>query len=127
MGDIWDNIQGEQLVEATRSAINKLCKWRTVLAGRWLGTMSKDNAEAIAVRDIQDARLLLRVETSALTRILIDKGICTEEEFTRAVGREAVAYDAMYERYFPGFQSSDDGMVIYDSKLAAQTQKGWKP
>jgi hypothetical protein len=33
---------------------------------------------------------------------------------------------AMLEKSFPGFKATDDGMHI-DTKLAAETMKGWKP
>lgn len=50
--------------------LNKLCKWRTILAGWQLGTRPKEDPEAQAVRDQRELLLLLRCEVTALIDIL---------------------------------------------------------
>jgi hypothetical protein len=104
--------------------VNRLAKWRTVFAGRWLGTRTKDDPECIAVRDITEKYLMLRVEVNALTKLLSYKGVFTVDEFTNQIIRECDYMQAMLERQFPGFKATDDGMHI-DVAAARETTKGW--
>lgn len=106
--------------------INKMTKWRNVFAGWQLGTRSKTDPECQAVRDHREATLMLRAELTAVTRILFEKGICTPEEFIMALAKEAFALDVLLEQKFPGFKSSDDGIVM-DVEKAKQTTKNWRP
>jgi hypothetical protein len=105
-------------------ALNKLCKWRVALAGRWLGTRLAGDPECIAVRDVFDKLLVLRVEVTAITRMLLEKGICTQAELADAMATEAMALDKMYEQQFPGLSTSLTGLHIKMPE-AAETMKGW--
>lgn len=67
----------------TRQALERLAKWRVLFAGWQLGTRSKGDPEADAVRDLQEARLMLRTEVTALTGLLLTKGVITEQELIR--------------------------------------------
>lgn len=108
------------------NTLNKLAKWRTVFAGWQLGTRPKGDPEADAVRDHREATILLRAEQSALVRLLIEKKIVAQEDWTSALQKEALQLDKDYERRFPGFTTSEYGIDI-DVHLAQQTMKGWKP
>lgn len=110
----------------TEETLNKLAKWRTVFAGWQLGTRPKGDPECDAVRDHRELGIMLRVECRALVQVLIDKGIFTEAEWDLALKEEALKLDAEYEKFFPGFKSTQYGMEI-DPVVAAETTKGWKP
>lgn len=105
--------------------LNRLAKWRMVFAGWQLGTRLKSDPECQAVRDHREATLLLRVEVSAIARLLVEKGVFTGAEFHEALGVEAVELSAILERKFPGMKATDDGMD-YDAR-AAGTMEGWLP
>jgi hypothetical protein len=45
--------------------LNRLCKWRSILVGRILGTRSADDPVARGYRDLFDKLLILRAEQSA--------------------------------------------------------------
>lgn len=111
--------------QSLRAVLEKLCKWRTILAGWQLGTRQKGDPESDAVRD-REVSILLRAEVSALLKVLIDKGVCTEAEFQDVLEGEAKALDAMYEEKFPGFRSTPQGMEI-DVERAKETTKNWRP
>ncbi len=96
----------------SRKALNKLAKWRTVLAGWQLGTRPTTDGETRAVRDHREATLLLRAEVTALTGLLIEKGIFTIEEFDAALEVEATELDAAFARKFPGFTATDNGITM---------------
>jgi hypothetical protein len=106
--------------------VNRLAKWRTVFAGRWLGTRPKDDPECQAVRDITEKYLMLRVEVNALTALFIARGVFAVEDFEKQIIRECDYMQTMLEKSFPGFKATDDGMHI-DTARAAETMKGWKP
>lgn len=95
-----------------RQKIERLGKWRTVLAGWQLGTRPKGDPESDAVRDHREQSLMLRAEVSALTMLLIAKGVFTAEELTEQLGVEADAYSEMLERRFPGFIATEHGISI---------------
>jgi len=115
----------EDIAQQCYDACNKLVKWRSVLAGWQLGTRAKGDSECDAVRDHREVTILLRAEHTAFLRLLINKGVLTEDEFHRALLEEAKQLDKDYEHRFPGIQSTDEGMQ-FDAR-AAETMKNWKP
>lgn len=109
-----------------RAVLNRVCKWRMILVGWQLGTRAIGDPEGDAVRDHREATLVLRVELSAVIACLIERGVMTREQFSRAVVDEGNLLDQVLEQRFPGMKSSATGMVI-DPVVAAETMKGWKP
>lgn len=110
----------------TFASLNRLAKWRSVFAGWQVGTRAKGDPESDAVRDHREVTILLRAEVSALTGLLLKKGVFTAADFDAALGNEADLLSADYAHRFPGFTATDDGMQI-DAAIAAQTTKGWRP
>lgn len=106
-------------------ALNILAKWRVLFTGWQLGTRLKGDPEGDAVRDHREATILLRTEVTALTGLLLEKGVCTEEELLAAFEREADLLNADYERRFPGVTASEDGLTF--DKRTLPWMKGWKP
>ena len=104
--------------------LNRLAKWRSVFAGRWLGTRASTDPEVIAVRDFAEKYLILRVEVSALVALLGERGLITTEQFQRQIITECDYLQRALERQFPGFEAADDGMNI-DTARAVETTKGW--
>ncbi len=103
--------------------LNKLCKWRTVLAGWHGGTKAMNADGAKAMRDLMDKWLIMRAETNALAELLIEKGVFTQQEFTGQLHNEAQLLDQAMEKQFPGFRTTAVGVEIYDPKLAAETTR----
>ena len=68
----------------------------------------------------------MRIELSALTALLIEKGIATSREFTEQMIVEAEALDRALAARFPGITSTDDGMAMQLPE-AAETMAGWPP
>lgn len=107
--------------------LNRLCKWRMVLAGWHTGSKAlltpsgTPNPGVKAMRDLMDKWLIVRTETNALTMLLIAKRVFSAEEFSAAVYREAARVDRDMERVFPGFRSTDEGVVIFDMDMAKKT------
>lgn len=106
-------------------ALNKLAKWRTVFAGWQLGTRPKGDPESDAVRDHRELSILLRAEMTALVTLLVAKKIITREDWAMELEAEARQLDSDYERRFPGFKTSQDGVEM-DVKVAMETTKGWR-
>lgn len=107
-------------------ALNRLAKWRSVLAGWQLGTRPKGDPECDAVRDQRELLLLLRAELNALTALCLDKRVFAAEEWDAQVAKEADFLSESLAERFPGFRATDVGLEM-DSRVAAQTMKGWKP
>jgi hypothetical protein len=102
-------------------SVNRLVKWRAVLAGWQLGTRSKEDGECLAVRDHREVTLMLRAEVNALTGVLIAKGVFTGDEFAEHVAIEADFLDAEMAAKFPGMKADDNGIVM--TQEAAETMK----
>lgn len=110
----------------TFRALNKLAKWRTLLTGWHMGTRPKGDAASDSYRDLQEFRLILRVEVSALTRLLIDKGVFTEDEFDRAMEMDARLLDQALADKFPGVTATEEGLQLNPAEInQAGWMKGW--
>jgi hypothetical protein len=106
--------------------INRVAKWRTVFTGWQLGTRAKGDPEADAVRDHRELSILGRVQLSAMMAVLIKKGVCTEQELLEHMNAEAEYLCKAYERRFPGFKATDEGLTM-DTAIAKDTMAGWRP
>lgn len=104
--------------------INRLGKWRTVLVGRLLGTRPDTDPQTIGYRRLVDQLHLRDLECAALIYLLIDKKVLTADDITAEMQRKAAELCLAYEREFPGFRATDDGMHI-DVANANETTKGW--
>jgi hypothetical protein len=100
------------------AALNKLCKWRTVLAGWHNGTQSIETAGNPAMRDLMDKWLIMRVETTTLTGLLLDSGLITQPEYQARLVHEANLLDYAMADFFDGFRTTDNGLEIFDIKRA---------
>lgn len=92
--------------------LNKLCKWRTFFASWQLGSRLPSDGELKAVKNHREVTILLRAEVSALTGLLIEKGVITGQEFQDALAEEARQLDHDLAAKYSGWSSSDDGMVL---------------
>lgn len=111
--------------QRTMRALNILTKWRVLFTGWQLGTRPKGDPEGEAVRDHREVTILLRAEVSALTGLLIAKGVFTANEFDAALETEAGLLAKDYERRFPGVTAHENGLTL--DKRTLPWMKGWKP
>ena len=109
----------------TLRALNVLAKWRTLLAGWQLGTRPKGDPACDAVSDHREVTLLLRAEVSALTGVLLAKGVVTDDEWAAALEQEAQALNRALETRFPGVTASETGLQM--DRRVLPWMKGWKP
>lgn len=110
------------------AVLNKLTKWRGVFASWQLGSRLANDPECQAIRDHREVTIVLRAEVTALTGMLIKKGVFTAEEYTDALDAEAVLLDKDYEQRFVGISTSEIGVHIDIEKVVkAGTMKDWKP
>jgi hypothetical protein len=117
-----DHRDVEEIAARCSRAANRLAKWRTVFAGWQLGTRPNSDGESKAVRDHREVTMLMRAELSALTKVLLDKGVCTQVEITEAFTEEYEHLDRAYREKFPGFEATDTGVTI-TPEPASQTMR----
>jgi len=103
-------------------ALNRLAKWRNILAGWQLGTRPTGDGECNAVRDSRELQLLLRAEQSAVVALLIRKGVFSLDEWDAQVELEANSLSESYSKRFPGFIATDVGLEM-QMPLAAETMR----
>lgn len=104
-------------------ALNRLTKWRWVFA-MWQTGSDDLSAENMAIRDHRELSIMLRAECSALLKILLDKGIVTQEEHAQVLLEEADFLSKSYEKKFPGFKAVDEGLDI-NTAIARDTMAEW--
>ena len=92
------------------AALNKLTKWRRFFAGWQLGTRLEGDGEFRAVAHHRELSILLRAEVTALTGLMVSKGVFTQQEFAAALEAEAKRLDHDYEESYPGWRSTPAGM-----------------
>ncbi len=107
------------------AAMQRLAKWRTVLAGWQLGTRPKGDPECDAVRDHREVTLVSRADLNALLELCLAKGLFSIDEWNNAVWKEADQLNKDYEQRFPGIRATEDG-ITFDGR-AVETMKGWRP
>lgn len=103
-------------------ALNRLAKWRNILAGWQLGTRAKGDPECDAVRDTRELLLLLRAEQSAIVGLLLQKGVFTAAEWDAMLESEADILNQSMEQRFPGFHATDVGLEM-SMPTAGETMK----
>jgi hypothetical protein len=115
-------------VAEARAAMERLGKWRGHFAGWLLGTRAKDDPQSEWARDMAEKVLLLRAESSALARLLVDAKIITGEQFTIQVGQEAQALSNKMEERWAGITATDSGLS-YDipTIMSAGWMSRWLP
>jgi hypothetical protein len=110
------------------AALERLGKWRNHFAGWQLGTRPRSDPESQAVRDHREVTILLRAEVSAMTGLLLRKGVITETEWQSAPEREANDLSADYAARWPGVTATADGLAYDLAKVrAAGWMNGWLP
>jgi hypothetical protein len=113
---------------SARGALERVTKWRTLLAGWQTGSRPKGDPECDAIRDHRELSIILRVEGSALVGLLIAKGIIAQAEWEQALEREANLLSLDYEKRFPGVKATGHGLTIDAERVAKLGwMKSWKP
>lgn len=93
-------------------ALDKLAKWRKFFAGWQLGTRLDSDGESRAVRDHREVSIVMRAELSALVGLLIKKGVFNDRQWAAALERQAQELDHDYERRFPGWSATPEGLLM---------------
>jgi len=116
------------LTDKMLDALNRVCKWRRVFTGKMIGSGAEDDPLIVGVNDLQEARIIMRVELTTLTGLLLRKGVFNGDELNEAMAEEADLLNADYAKRFPGFKATHDG-VDMDVDLARKTMKEqpWAP
>jgi len=93
-----------------RAALEKLAKWRKFFASWQVGTVPASDGRYKAVADHRELSILMRAEITAVTGLLVKKGVISQAEFGEALERSAKQLDHDYEESYPGWRSLPDGL-----------------
>lgn len=118
------------LREAYNELTAKLGQFARIASSRILGTRLSSNGGHIAVRSLEDARLLYRCELNAITRILVDKKIVTENELVQRMCEEMQhRLDQAREEFKDCVSEVTPKSISFDIQgLKARADKeGWPP
>lgn len=107
--------------------VNRLAKWRGFFAGWQLGTRTKEDPEANAVRDHREVTMLLRAENNALVALLVRKGIFTAEEFSEEFNDQCGYLCEAYADRYPGIIAVDHGLRMDERAVETMARMNFKP
>lgn len=107
-------------------AANILAKWRRFFANWQLGAVHEGSERYYAVANLHERTMLTRAEVSGITKILLDKGIVTQEELAEVMIDEYLYLSDGYAEQYPGFSAFDFGLNI-NLPEAKETLKKWEP
>lgn len=65
--------------------LQRLCKWRSVLVGRILGTRPLTDSQTKGMRDLFDKLNILKAEGRATASILVEREVITQAEFNERI------------------------------------------
>jgi hypothetical protein len=84
--------------------------------------------ESDAVRGHREVTLLLRAEVTALTGLLLRKGVISQEEFEKALAEEAVQLAEDLAKRYPGIRCNDEGLTLNTAQaLETMRKMGFRP
>ncbi len=106
-------------------SLNKLCKWRSVMAGWLFGTRAMDSPGTQGMRDLAEKWLIMRAENNALAGLLIEKKLIRADEFEKRIQKEADWLDRDMERRFPGMRTNATGVVFSATWRTQRPHGGW--
>lgn len=107
----------------------RLTQYARLACGRILGTTSSSNGGYKAIRSLDEARLLHRCELSALTTLLIEHGVFTNDEFREAFAHELEDTLTFLKGEWPEVDAEPHALIIRDIKAHQQRSRleGWPP
>lgn len=104
-------------------AMNRLCKWRSILVGWMIGSKGGDEPGVQGFRDLVDRTMILRPEVTALTALLLKKGVFTQQEYEFQIVEECAHQQRLFEDLFKGMHAENFGVIIHDPEEAKKTMQ----
>src|SRR5258708_35491911 len=104
MGESMSEEEQRAAIKANE-AMNLVAKWRSFFTGWQLGTRLKGGPQSDALRETHEARILLRVEVTALAGLLIKKGIFYAFEWELQLTRETETLEILLLKHYPRVQA----------------------
>lgn len=121
----------QRLINAVKKAANRLHHISFFYAGAMYELVHgkqvafvKDGTPGLSTtRDLVDLILFCRAEINGMTKLLIDKGIITQEEYHERVAEEYEYFAQAKARHFGASESSDAGLVFKKEDLKKDIRK----
>lgn len=104
-------------------ALNRLAKWRRMFAlWHFAGQDLKGHPSYDAMTDLREVVIIMRAELSAMTQLMVKKGVFTQAEWDAQMAVECVHLQVAYEKLFPGIKAYDMGLEFKNPE-ALQTMR----
>jgi hypothetical protein len=116
-----EQVPAEPQYTPTELAVNRLCRFKTVLA-RWQLGLTYEQQEFDAICDTRALLLILRAEVNALLSVLVETRIVKHSDFDKALEEAANRDNTNLSLRFPGYYGTDEGLAV-DLKIAVATAK----
>jgi len=109
----------------------RLRQYARLAVGRVTGSCTHENGAYNTLLAIEEGRLVQRAELTAVSRILVGKGVCSLEELQKAMTEEMSELLTLLAREWPEIEVEPMGrsFTITDVQaLAARSKReGWPP
>lgn len=119
----------QALTEKLRTAAQRLRQFGRLSASRMFGTLLATDGRYKAVVGMEERGLFARAELNALVRLLVDKGVFTEAEWTERVAAEMEHLAAEHAKQWPELRAEPDGIHVHDLPRHAKRSRDerWPP
>jgi len=116
-------------------ALNRLTKWRRLLAAWHHGARVllpgqspklDSSAEVAATIDSEERLLIFRAELSALTSLLIQKGVISVQEFNHSTIAAADDLNMQLSKAWPGISADATGLTFSYLGVVTMNERGFK-
>lgn len=111
------------LGRALHDAASQLRQYGRLACARLFGTIASDDGRYKAIVDLAERSYFVRAECSALARLLIEKGVVTEDEWTATCVEEYRALVAAVGRTWPEVEVHPDRYEVTDLAAHAARSK----
>lgn len=107
----------------------KLRQFGRLQVGRLLGTVANTDGRYKAWVDLLERCYFMRAEINALTKILLDKGLVTDDELEKRFEEEYRHYISALSSDWPEVEVTSTGIVIHDVEAFGRRAKAeaWPP
>lgn len=113
----------ETLKDHYSKLLNRVLNWKIIFSRWQLGTRDEVDGANLALKDHRATALKTHIELAALTELLLEKHIISQEDLLDEQIEVASKIDAQLAAEFPGATATDDGVDIQPDTFQATMDK----
>lgn len=123
----YERLQEVSMMEEMyQKAMNRVVKWAGFFTRWQLSKYTKDDPQVRALEKINQARIVARIEMNAIVKLMLLKGVITQDEFYQQMIEEAADFDRGMMQEYRGFHVTDTGVSAHEGFDETAQRIGFK-